>query len=228
MTNKYDPQLFEQLVRAQNQHCPSITLPPEFAELFEENTLQLLIKLARYKFVARILKAQDNVLEVGSGSGLGTIFLAQHVKHVTGVEIKASDYESACKVNRRDNVEFVLKSIFDYKPVKPFDAVVSLDVIEHLSEEEGKKFVGQLARLCKPDGIVIVGTPSIHSYPYQCSYSQAAHIKCYDRPELDALMDSFFGRTIPFSMNDEIVHTGHPKLAWYYFALGLIPRSAGE
>jgi hypothetical protein len=80
-----------------------------------------------------------------------------------------------------------------------------------------------MARLCKPDGIVIIGTPSIHSYPYQGKYSQAAHIKCYDRDELDALMDSFFGRTVPFSMNDEIVHTGHPKLAWYYFALGFAP-----
>jgi hypothetical protein len=25
-------------------------------------------------------------------------------------------------------------------------------------------------------------------------------------------------------MNDEIVHTGHPKLAWYYFVIGFMPR----
>jgi hypothetical protein len=25
-------------------------------------------------------------------------------------------------------------------------------------------------------------------------------------------------------MNDEIVHTGHPKLAWYYIILGVLPQ----
>ena len=225
MTEKYDPVLFEQLVREQNDRYPPISLPPEFAELLETNTLQLLIKLARYKFAARLLKAQDDVLEVGSGNGVGTIFLGQHVRQVTGVEIKPGDHAAACSINRRPNVKFLQQSIFDYDTSLKHDAVVSLDVIEHLSEDDGKKFVAQIARLCKPDGIVIIGTPSIHSYPYQGKFSQAAHIKCYDRAELDALMDSFFGRTVPFSMNDEIVHTGHPKLAWYYFTLGFLPRT---
>jgi 2-polyprenyl-3-methyl-5-hydroxy-6-metoxy-1,4-benzoquinol methylase len=224
MTEKHNLALYDQLVSELNSRYPSLILPPEFAELFQVNTLQLLIKLARYKFVARLLKPQDDVLEVGSGSGIGTIFLGQHVKHVTGLEIKASNHNAACEINQRDNVEFLHESVFDFDTTRQFDAVVSLDVIEHLSEDDGRKFVAQMSRLCKPDGIVIIGTPSIHSYPYQGKYSQAAHIKCYDRGELDALMDTFFGRTLPFSMNDEVVHTGHPKLAWYYFSLGLIPR----
>lgn len=224
MTTKYDPEVYERLVAEQHARHPSITLPPEFAELLSENTLQLLIKLARYKFAARLLRKQDNVLEVGSGNGIGTIFLGQHVRHVTGLEIRTHDHSAALSMNRRKNVDFVLQSIFDFKSNQQYDGVVSLDVIEHLSTEDGIKFIGEFARLCKDDGLVIVGSPSIHSYPYQGKYSQAAHIKCYDRDELDELMSRFFGRTIHFSMNDEIVHTGHPKLAWYYFAIGLLPR----
>src|SRR5215831_11687173 len=79
----YDPVLYDELVRQQHAQFPSIVLPPEYAELFETNTLQVLIKLARYKFVARMLKKTDDVLEVGSGTGLGAIFLSQHVKRVT-------------------------------------------------------------------------------------------------------------------------------------------------
>jgi 2-polyprenyl-3-methyl-5-hydroxy-6-metoxy-1,4-benzoquinol methylase len=228
MNEKYDPVRFEQLLQEQYARFPSMSLPPEFAELLETNTLQLLIKLARYKFAARLLKAQDEVLEVGSGNGVGAIFLAQHTKYVTGLEIKRRDYEASCSINRRDNVTFMLQSVFDHDISRRYDAVVSLDVIEHLPVEEGKKFVEQLARLCKPSGVVIVGTPSIHSYPYQGKYSQAAHIRCYDQAELVALMDGYFGRTLAFSMNDEIVHTGHPKLAWYYIVLGLLPRSIAE
>jgi 2-polyprenyl-3-methyl-5-hydroxy-6-metoxy-1,4-benzoquinol methylase len=226
MTEKYDPLRFEQLLQEQYARFPSISLPPEFAELLEENTLQLLIKLARYKFAARLLKAQDRVLDVGSGNGIGAIFLAQHVRHVTGLEIDPRGHEASRKVNRRANVEFRLQSVFDRDLNDRYDAVVSLDVIEHLSVEEGRKLVARLARLCAADGMVIIGTPSIHSHPYQGKYSQAAHIKCYDQNELVALMDSCFGRTLAFSMNDEIVHTGHPKLAWYYIVLGLLPRTA--
>ncbi len=228
MNDKYDLAKYEQLVREQHAQFSSITLPPEYAELLEVNTLQVLIKLARYKFAARLLKKKDDVLEVGSGTGIGAMFLSQHTKHVTGLEIKQHDYEAACAVNRRKNVEFKFQSLFDYDLKRMHDAVVSLDVIEHLTAEDGKKFVARIAHHCKPDGLVVIGSPSIHSFPYQSKYSQAAHINCYDQDELVALMDRNFGRTVAFSMNDEIVHTGHPKLAWYYFVLGFMPKHGAK
>jgi 2-polyprenyl-3-methyl-5-hydroxy-6-metoxy-1,4-benzoquinol methylase len=222
-----DLKKYDELVAQQHARYPSITLPPEYAELFESNTLQILVKLARYKFVARLLKASDDVLEVGSGTGMGAIFVAQHVRSVTGLEIKQHDYEAAVAVNRRDNVAFHHQSLYDFSPPeRQYDAVVSIDVIEHMPIEDGRRFVAELGRRCCDQGIVIVGSPSIHSYPYQSAYSKAAHIRCYDQRELVELMDGHFARTLAFSMNDEIVHTGHPKLAWYYFVLGLMPRRA--
>jgi len=221
----YDPALYDELVQRQHEQFPSITLPPEYAELLQTNTLMALIKLARYKFVARMLRKADDVLEVGSGTGLGAIFLSQHVRTVTGLEIKPHDYEAACAVNQRENVQFRLQSFYDYDREKKHDAVVALDVLEHFSEEDGRHFVSRMARHCRPDGVVIIGTPSIHSFPYQSKYSRAAHVKCYDQHELLALMESACARTIVFSMNDEVVHTGHPKLAWYYLCLGFLPRS---
>jgi 2-polyprenyl-3-methyl-5-hydroxy-6-metoxy-1,4-benzoquinol methylase len=226
--DKYNPKQYEDLVAAQHSQFPSITLPPEYAELFEVNTLQVLVKLARYKFVARLLKKSDDVLEVGSGTGLGAIFISQHAKQVTGLEIKPHDHQASRAVNRRDNVTLLFQSVFDYDPARKHDAVFALDVIEHFTPEKGATLVERMAQHCKPNGVVIIGTPSIHSYPYQSKYSQAAHVKCYDQAELVALMDRYFGRTLAFSMNDEIVHTGHPKLAWYYFVLGFIPSVEGR
>ena len=224
MTERTQPPSLEDLLRLQHAAFPEITLPPEFAELFQTNTLMLLIKLARYKFVARMLKKTDDVLEAGSGSGVGTIFLAQHAAHVTGVEIKEHDYKAACAVNRRDNVTFLHQSFYDYPSERLHDAVVSLDVLEHLEPEDGRRFVAGMAAHCRAEGFALIGTPSIHSFPHQSKYSQAGHVKCYDQAELIALMDDYFSRTFAFSMNDEIVHTGHPKMAWYHFAMGVLPK----
>jgi 2-polyprenyl-3-methyl-5-hydroxy-6-metoxy-1,4-benzoquinol methylase len=222
---KYDPVRYNQLVAEQHANFPPLTVPPEFSELFQINTLQILVKLARYKFVARLIRRSDDVLEVGSGSGIGTMFLAQHAKHVTGLEITKHDFDAACSVNRRDNVVFRHESIFDHKPDRTYDVALAMDVIEHFKVEDAHRLVECMASHCKPEGVIFIGTPSIYSYPYQSKYSQAAHIKCYDQSELVALMDKYFVRTFPFSMNDEIVHTGNPKMAWYYFVIGAMPRA---
>ena len=223
--SEYDPEHFDQLLKEQASKYGSITLPPEYAELFEVNTLQLLVKLARYKFVARQLKKTDHVLEIGSGNGIGTMFLSQHARQATGIEIEASSHEAAVKINRRPNVEFLLQSVFNHDLSHKYDAIVSFDVIEHLTAEDGAILVDRMAQHCKPNGMVVIGTPSIYSYPYQSAYSRASHIKCYDQQELVALFDEHFGRSLAFSMNDEMVHTGFSKLAWYYFVLGFGPKS---
>jgi hypothetical protein len=41
---------------------------------------------------------------------------------------------------------------------------------------------------------------------------------------LVALAERHFRRTLVFSMNDEMVHTGFGKLAWYYIVICLLPR----
>ena len=202
-----------------------VKLTSEYAELVQDNLLHVLIRLARYKFVTKMLKKTDRVLEVGSGSGLGAIFLAQHCDHVTGIEVKTTEVEEARALNKRANVEFRACDLFEVPAQEKFDAVVSLDVIEHMPVEMGHKFVKAKVSHLKNDGMIIIGTPTIHSYPYQSALSQASHVKCYDLPELLDVIDPYVQRTIAFSMNDELVHTGYAKLAWYYFVIGFGPKA---
>jgi 2-polyprenyl-3-methyl-5-hydroxy-6-metoxy-1,4-benzoquinol methylase len=219
-----DPQRYQQLVDELYSENPSITLPPEYASFVKNNLLRLLIRLARYKFVARLIKKGDRVLEVGCGSGLGSIFLSQHCAHVTGLDVKTTEIEEANSINRRENVEFKVGDLFEIEASQVYDVIVNLDVIEHMPVEQGHQLVAAMARRLEPTGMLIIGTPSIYSYEYQSPMSQASHVKCYDQEELLALVDNYFGRTLAFSMNDEVVHTGFSKMAWYYFVLAFMPK----
>lgn len=196
-----------------------ITLPAEYASFVEEDLGRLLIRLARYKFIAKNIKKTDSVLELGCGSGLGTIYFSQYAKSAFGLDIKSTEIEEARQISKRENASFECGDFFDYKFKEKFDVVVNLDVIEHLDEQLGKKLVAKMSELISDNGIAIIGTPSFYSWPHQGALSRASHVKCYDLPELDSLISKYFARTLCFSMNDEIVHTGHYKMAWYYFII---------
>jgi ubiquinone/menaquinone biosynthesis C-methylase UbiE len=219
-----NPELYQRLIDELYAENPPITLPPEYAAFFKNDLLRLFIRLARYKFVVRLIKRTDRLLEVGSGSGVGSIFLAQHCAHVTGLEVKTGEVAEARSVNRRENVEFVNGDLFELPADRTFDVVVALDVIEHIPVPQAERFVTAMTAHLKQDGMLVIGTPSLYSYEYQSALSKASHVKCYDQQELVALIERHVARALPFSMNDEMVHTGFPKMAWYYFVLGFGPK----
>lgn len=201
-------------------HPEGVVLSPEYAHYVNHDLTTFFIRLARYKFVTRMVKPDDKVLDVGCGSGLGSMFLGQYAGHVTGIDVKKTEIADAGRLNKRRNVEFRLQDLYDLPDNELFDVVTALDVVEHFSAADGRKLIAEMLKHIRPDGLLIIGTPSIYSYPHQGKLSRASHIKCYDRRELVSLIDRYVTRTVAFSMNDEVVHTGHPKMAWYYFVLG--------
>ena len=221
-----NPEDYQRLVDELYKDYPNITLPPEYAYFFEKDLLRLLIRLARYKFIARLVKETDHVLEIGSGSGVGSIFLGQHCAHVTGLDVKSTEVEEARLINRRGNVEFKTGDFFQLESIKQYDVVLGMDVIEHMTVEQGHKLLEAMTRHIKPNGMAVIGTPSIYSFEYQSPLSKASHVKCYDQEELLDLVGNYFSRALAFSMNDEVTHTGHPKMAWYYFVLAFYPKSS--
>ena len=220
-----DQELYTKLVNELYEKYPDgVTLPPEYASFVENDVLRLLIRLSRYKFVAKLLKKTDRVLEVGCGSGLGSIFLSQHCEKVVGLDVKKNEINEAKRYKLRENIRFEVGDFFDYSEHEKFDVIVNMDVIEHMPVEIGHELVQKASKLLNHTGLFVCGTPSIYSYPYQSALSQASHIKCYDRDELVELIENYFQRTLSFSMNDELVHTGFHKMAWYYFIIAFSPK----
>ena len=224
INKKADPENFEHLYVEFFKSYKDVVMPPEFSYLLKDNLMRLLLQLARYKFAARVLRPSDSVLEVGCGMGMGTLFLGQNCRSVKGIDSNARNISEAKNTGFCKNVSFETADFFKYPKTKKYDAVVSIDVIEHMLEASARRFLSKTAELIDKNGMLILGTPSRYAYKYQGVLSQAGHLKLYDQDELVKLTQKYYGRVLAFSMNDELVHTGFSKMSWYYFILAFCPK----
>ncbi|MDP7417891.1 MAG: class I SAM-dependent methyltransferase, partial [Desulfobacterales bacterium] len=153
----FDTDRYDRMVKELYEKYGTVTLPPEYSYYVRENMVQFLIRLARYKFVAKHLSVNDDVLEVGCASGLGTIFLSQLCHSVTAIDRNSQSIEEARNLSKRENVFFQIQDFADFSSDRGFDVLVSLDVLEHMSVEEGRKFIARAADTIKADGMLVIG-----------------------------------------------------------------------
>lgn len=206
------------LLKVENQQ-----ISIERAYNIENDIKHLLFTFSRYKFASKLLAARSNaidLLEIGCHDGLGTRFFRQSgvCKKIVGVDFEHDNIVFANKTFNEPDTKFIEDNCLG-KNYGKFDAVVTLDVIEHIDQEQEKVFVKTLADNLNDKGFAIVGTPSVALYPYACEVSKLGHINNFDQERLQKLMEQEFDNVFIFGMNDEVVHTGFYPLTCYIFAL---------
>jgi len=100
-----------------------------------------------------------------------------------------------------------------------FDAVYSLDVLEHIEPDQERLFLSNAFANLDSQGAAIIGMPSLESQPYASAQSKIGHVNCKSAPDLKGLLEVYFHNVFVFSMNDEVVHTGFHKMANYVIAV---------
>lgn len=158
--------------------------------------------LSRYSSVVDIVKDRV-VLDIASGAGYGTNLIAQHAKQVTGVDYSQDAIEYSKKLYKSKNLNFIQADA----QALPFEdssveVVVSLETIEHLNNPE--KFVKEVKRVLKPDGVFIVSTPNDDEYIEGNEF----HIHEFRLKDLRKLIGKYFSKS-------EFYYQGS------YFAAGL-------
>ncbi len=187
----------------------------------------LLFTLSRYKFCAKMLEGMSRVLEVGCGDAIGAPIILQSVK-----SLHAIDIEPIVIAQNKINNEFAERlsfSCYDFTKEHPnelFDAIYSLDVIEHINQHEEKSFLENIISVMHDDGICIIGTPNITANQYASDISQKGHINLKSASTLKESLAPYFHHIFIFSMNDEVVHTGYAPMAHYLLALCVYKRNA--
>jgi 2-polyprenyl-3-methyl-5-hydroxy-6-metoxy-1,4-benzoquinol methylase len=147
------------------------------------------LHLVRYAFAAPRC-AGRRVLDAGCGVGYGTSYLAEHgAGHVTGVDI---DPESIAYAEHRYAAPNIAFRVGDLRALGlaagSFDTVVSFEVIEHLREQEA--FVDELARVLRPDGVLVLSTPNAPQT--NDAPENPFHLRELSRPDFEALLRARF------------------------------------
>ncbi len=189
-------------------------------QAWRDDPKRLAFTFARYKFVAKMLAGCEHVLEVGCGDAFATRIVVQEVKRVTAVDFDPAFVEDVrARMGDRWRFECFTHDLLSAPVPGAFDGIYALDVLEHVQPADERSFLTNMVAPLTPHGTLIIGMPSLESQEYASEISKQGHVNCKSMPELRRALLGFFHNVYTFSMNDEVVHTGHHKMAHYLIAL---------
>lgn len=142
--------------------------------------------LTRYIATQKIVRGKT-VLDIASGSGYGTKIIASQAKKVYGVDLSKKAIQYASKNFSAKNIEYLQGSGVD-NPLKDnsVDVVTTFETIEHI--EDYKKFMQEIKRVLKPDGLAIISTPNDLEFTKDNHF----HVHEFRYEELKKLINRYF------------------------------------
>lgn len=202
----------------------SIILGPHTSFQYNNSRRHLLYSMARYKFAMKMLTSGIenevmSILDLGCSDGFGTYYVSEFAKKVTGVDFDKEAIEYA-KLAFKDseNMEFIEDNFLN-RCYGKYDGIVSFDVLEHIYPENENNYMNTVLNNLKDEGTFIIGTPSMETQQYSKENIVRAHINVKRGEELYGLLKTYFYNVYLFTQNDEIIHTGHLRMANYLIAV---------
>lgn len=185
-----------------------------------EDPRRFMFSLSRYKFVAKLLSGRKSVLEVGCGDAFNAPVILQEVGSLTVTDFDEEFIKDAqSRVTPEWPYTALVHNFLDAPLKQNFDAIYSLDVLEHIDARDEDRFLSNICSCLDETGAMIIGMPSLESQTYASEGSKIGHINCKTSPDLKALMQKYFHTVFMFAMNDEVIHTGYHKMAHYIIAV---------
>ena len=107
------------------------------------------------------LRPGDRMLDVGSGSGVFAERMAQVGCEVVGVDANTAAVEYASQTFASEKLSFLHGYLDELElPAASFDGATSIEVIEHVHMPQVMDLLGELKRIVKPGGRVLLTTPN--------------------------------------------------------------------
>ena len=151
----------------------------------------LIFSLSRYKFVSKMLSGKNRVLEIGAGDGFKSRVVDTEVKKLDLCDVTQSSKNQFKSSNMNKN-DYFIHDFTKKKFNRMYDAIYSLDVIEHIKRSQCSKFINNIKSSIKPRGILIIGCPSQSSQKYASKYSKKFHVNCFDKDKIQKYLSGFF------------------------------------
>ncbi len=146
--------------------------------------------LHRYRFALRWAAGKD-VVDVAAGVGYGAGLLAASARRVWAVDLDEGSVFHARRTFPAGNLLF-LRGDATSLPLRAHsaDLVIAFEVLEHVENQEG--LVGELARVLRPGGAVLISTPNKATYSDARNYHNPFHLHEFYREELLILLQRHF------------------------------------
>ncbi len=139
----------------------------------------------RYKFCLQLLKRfsarYESVLDIGCSQGQFTVLLKDVASKITAIDISERAIQRAKKqYGEYENIKFEVGGL----PLLPynnnsFNLITALEVLYYLEKEERKRALGEIKRVLKNDGFLLLSV-KINKPPY------------FQMDEFYDLVDNFF------------------------------------
>ena len=153
----------------------------------------------RYRFALQLVKGKT-ILDAACGEGYGSYLLSQEATHVFGMDIDAVVVSEASKKYTASNLQYLVGNVSSL-PFEngSFDCVVSFETLEHIDSDSQIKFLSEIKRILKPDGILIMSSPNKAVYTDLVQGKNKFHIKELYCNEFIELLKNYFQYFINYS-----------------------------
>jgi hypothetical protein len=161
----------------------------------------------------RALLGSDRVLDIGCGSSMNLRWLG--VPHPTGLEGYGPALEEARRKNTHDAlIQGDVRSLDQHFKPGQFDTCISLDVIEHLSKEDGWKLIDSMERIATRKVILLTPSGFLPQHHLEQGDLQE-HLSGWEAAEMRARGYEVTGLLGPKSLRgDHHTLKGRPKVFW--------------
>ncbi len=137
-------------------------------------------------FLKKYCPDLQQFLEIGCGTAFVSTGIRKAFPHIsiTGSEIYINGLDKAA--NRlAENATLIQMDARNIPYTEEFDVIGSLDVLEHIEDDE--KVIAEIFRALKPGGFALIAVPQ-HMWMWSDVDNQACHVRRYRRYELQEKM----------------------------------------
>lgn len=171
---------------------------------------------AVFELVKKYLPADSNVVDIGAGQGAFSLRLDKLGHKVTALDVDTENW----KLTDVDFIGINLDSEFASKINQKFDAVVAIEIIEHL--ENPFSFIRECAKLLKPNGLLFLSTPNVEAVNSRLMFLFKGRLRLFDdwttvrmahitpifKWKLDMCLDEADFRVVEISSGKQVFHLG--------------------
>lgn len=152
--------------------------------------------LLRY-FLAMDRAKGRRVLDTCCGLGWGAHLVAGVARELVGIDLDADAVRFSAETWGDDNTTYLEGSVLDLPfEADSFDVVLCMEAIEHFSVADGRRYLEELHRVCRPGGVLLGSStfPDTRERASALCAQNEHHLYIYTRREIRRLLTDVFSR----------------------------------